>query len=263
LIASASTVRQKGLDVETRQHADEPAPHQGREDVDPARMGDRRRREIADVLRPLPVGEDDRRHVDHAAMRNHHALRAPGRAAGIGEPADRLRVGFVHKRRGFDGFHLGDEVAAAFHRPERQQMFEARRPTLDGATPRGKLRAFHDQGGGLGVVDDEGLVVFGREWMQRRIAQPHRRRGGHHRPGFDPVRRQERDPVAFLKAQRPEEDDKASRRLPEFAIGPTGLIVGDGGAIGKARNRRDQHRSDRAAFVQRPHEVLPGLFGRT
>ena len=52
----------------------------------------------------------------------------------------------------------------------------------------------------------------------------------------------------------------ASGRVAEFAVGPAGLIVGDGGAIGESLDRRDQHRADRAAFVQRPHGVLPGLF---
>jgi hypothetical protein len=38
--------------------------------------------------------------------------------------------------------------------------------------------------------------------------------------------------------------------LSEFAIGPAGLIVRDGGPIGESFDRRDQHGADRPALVQ-------------
>ena len=69
-------------------------------------------------------------------------------------------------------------------------------------------------------------------------------------------------PVAFLETEGPEKGDNAAGRLPKFAIGPAGLIVGDGGPIGEAFDGRDQHGADGAALVERPHDVLPGLFER-
>jgi hypothetical protein len=94
------------------------------------------------------------------------------------------------------------------------------------------------------------VIVFRRERMQRRISQPHHCGGGDHCPGLDPVRRQQRHPGAFLETEAPEEGDNAAGRLSEFAIGPAGLIVRDGGPIGESFDRRDQHGADRPALVQ-------------
>jgi hypothetical protein len=97
-------------------------------------------------------------------------------------------------------------------------------------------------------VADDAADVFRRERMQRR--RTHYRGGGDHCPGLDPVRRQKRHPVASLETEVPEKGDNAAGRLSEFAIGPAGLIVRDGGPIGEALDGCDQHGADRAALVQ-------------
>ena len=80
----------EGLDVENRKNADEVGPHQGsgiRRPCSARAMGVEARQRMS--CGPLPVGEKDCGHVEHASVRDHHALRATGGAAGIGERADR------------------------------------------------------------------------------------------------------------------------------------------------------------------------------
>ena len=112
-------------------------------------------------------------------------------------------------------------------------MLEAGDPILDRAAAFGELRPLDDQRIDLGVVDNEGVVVFRRERMQRRVSQPHHGGGGDHGPGLDAVRRQQRHPVALPETEGPEKGDNAAGRLPEFAIGPTCLIIGDGRPMAK------------------------------
>ena len=103
-------------------------------------------------------------------MRDHHALRAPGRAPGIGEPADHFGLGFVNQRRRArrKAFRRGGRVRPPSARTKGDVSRGGRAPWIE--RPRGELRPFDDQRGDLGVLDDEGLVVFRRERMQRRVA---------------------------------------------------------------------------------------------
>ena len=135
-----------------------------------------------------------------------------------------------------------------------------RRPALDGAAALGELLPFDDQRQSLGVVDDEGVVVLRGQRMQRRVAQAHDRRRRDDGPGLDPVRRQQRHPVALPEAERAKNRDHARRRVAKLAVGPAGPIVGHGRPVGVAPDGRDEHRADRAAFVQRSHDVLPRVF---
>ncbi len=186
-------------------------------------------------------------------MGDHHALRAAGGAAGIGEPAHHLGLGFVDQRRGGGRAHLGQKVVAALDGPERQKMPHPRRPGDDRAAPLSEPLSFDDQRQSLGVVDDEGVIILRGQRMQRRIAQAHDRRRCDDGPGLDPVRRQKRHPIALAEAERAKNRHHPCRRVAKLAIGPAGPIVRDDRAVGVPPDGRNEHRADRAAFVQRSH----------
>lgn len=211
-------------------------------------MAKRRRDQEAHLTRPLPEGEFLGQHVDQRPVSVDDALGAAGRAPGVPDVADVVRVRLNRQFASVFQLRGGEKVDAEPRRTERQQSIEGAASGQPGRALT-EARRIDNKRADPSVVEDEDVVVFRPERMQRRIPQAEylRRLGDGDDVGC--VARQQRDGVTAPQAARLQGASHLVRPLSQVCVSPTDIRTHDGGSI-----RPALHGEPREAGDSRPLE---------
>ncbi len=142
------------------------------------------------------------------------------------------------------------QVNAKASRPQGQHMghnaaLRKRQPTCRVA------RRIDHQRLDLGILQHKGLVFFGAQGVQGRVAQPHQVGGNDGRHGLDPVARQHGNAVLLLQAQVGVKTQHAVAGLLQLPVAPARRPIHQRFTLRKSFERRAIKRGHGGALVQR------------
>ncbi|MCY1296433.1 hypothetical protein D9M70_458190 [compost metagenome] len=201
-----------------------------------------------------------RRGVDHVALRMHAALGQAGGAAGVVEGGERVHVDRRQVPCGLGLAQCLQQVGGAFYRyrrriqPGRQRQrglvrqHRARTGGVDGAQPR--LRAhrhqqrrqlvLHDDGGGAGIVQLVGQLVFLEQRVDRDVDRAQFQDPVENHVELRAVAHHHRDPVARADAIGLEQRGAALGQVVQLGIGHGGAVPHQRGMAGTLARPRAQ-----------------------
>ena len=241
---------EKALRIKRLAHHEQARAHHHRDDHRAGGVGDRRHRQKAHILRPVPFGQLGHHHRDLDAMGMHHAFGAPGRAAGVDQDAQVVGLRDRDQRLRREGLACGEDVLVVGPGAQAKDLPQAGHACFQGRTARSKGDRIDEEGLNAGILEQIGMVILGGERMHPGHAHAHQEGGGGDHEGLRPVRRDRRHRIARFVPAGFERLDEAAEPVAKFAIADLLIVEHEDRAIAAALNRADEQIAHRAAFIQ-------------
>ena len=239
------TLRIKGL-----AHHEQARAHHHRDDHRAGGVRDRRHRQEAHILRPVPFGQLGHHHRDLHAMGMHHAFGAAGRAAGVDQDAQIVGLCERDQRLRCEGLACGEDVLVVGPGAQAKDLLQAGYACFQGRAARSKGDRIDEEGLDARILEQVGMVVLGGERMHPGHAHAHQERSGGDHEGFRPVRRDRRHRIATFEPAGFKRLNEAAEPVAKLAIADLLIIEHEKRAIAAALNRADEQIAHCAAFMQ-------------